>query len=161
MDGPKGHNTASGGALMVNDKADFIKTIEIAAPPDNVWHVMADVERWPEWTASVTSVKRLNSGPFAIGSRARIRQPKLLPAVWTVTALIPGRSFTWISGMPGLHVKGHHAVQSDGGGSRVTLSIQFEGIFRGIAASAFRKLNEEYLNMEALGLKRYCESAKS
>jgi hypothetical protein len=26
----------------------------------------------------------LDAGPFAIGSRVRIRQPKLLPAVWTV-----------------------------------------------------------------------------
>src|SRR5215467_2460320 len=139
--------------------ADFIKTVEIAAPADQIWNVMADVERWPEWTASVTSVKRLDAGPFGIGSRARVKQPKLLPAVWSVTILDPGRSFTWMSRMLGLRVLGSHAVESVGDRSRVTLSIQFIGLFRAPAIRAFRKLNEEYLNMEAIGLKRRCESA--
>jgi uncharacterized membrane protein len=138
--------------------ADFIKTIEIAAPADRIWNVMSDVAHWPEWTASVTSVKRLEAGPFGIGSRARVKQPKLLPAVWSVTALDPGRSFTWMSRMPGLRVLGSHIVESIGNRSRVTLSIQFIGLFRAFAIRASRKLNEEYLNMEAMGLKRRCES---
>jgi uncharacterized protein YndB with AHSA1/START domain len=137
------HNTANGGAFMANGTTDFTKTIDIAAPPDWVWDAMTDVEHWPDWTASVTSIKRLDAGPFAVGSRARIKPPKLLPAIWTVTALIPGRSFTWISGMPGLRVTGHHEVESGMSGSRVTLSIQFEGIFRGVAAAGISQTERE------------------
>jgi uncharacterized membrane protein len=139
--------------------ADFIKTIEIAAPADRIWKVMTDVAQWPGWTASVTTVKRLDAGPFDVGSRARVKQPKLLPAVWSVTAFDAGRSFTWMSRMPGLRILGSHRVESIGDRSRVTLSIGFTGVLSGFAIRAFRKLNEEYLNMEAMGLKRRCESA--
>ena len=122
---------------------------------------MTDVERWPDWTASITTLKRLDNGPFDVGSRARIRQPKLLPAVWTVTRLDAGRSFTWRSGTPGLHVIGYHAVKPAGKGSEVTLVVLFEGIFAGIAGRLFRKLNETYLDMETSGLKRRCEAESS
>jgi len=43
----------------------FSITVEIPAPRPIVWSVMTDVERWPEWTASISRVKRLSPGPFA------------------------------------------------------------------------------------------------
>jgi uncharacterized membrane protein len=133
------------------------KTIEIDAPPERVWQVMVDVERWREWTASITSIERLDTGPFAVGSRARVLQPKLRPAVWTVTQLEPGRNFTWTSGIPGVRVIGGHAVERAGQGSRAVLSVEFKGLFGGLVARVMRKLNDEYVGMEAAGLKRRCE----
>ena len=65
---------------------------------------MADGERWHEWTPSVRSIRFLDKGPLALGTRALIRQPRFPPAVWQVTALEPGKSFTWRSGAPGLRV---------------------------------------------------------
>jgi uncharacterized membrane protein len=47
---------------------DIERVIDIAAPQERVWAIMADVERWPEWTRSVKSVERLDRGRWASGA---------------------------------------------------------------------------------------------
>ena len=138
---------------------NFQKTVDIAAPSERVWKVMIDVERWPEWTKSMETIRRLDGGPFAIGSSAWISQPKLRPGVWTVTQLEAGRSFTWSASGPGFRVFGSHVVEPTESGSRVTLSIRFEGLLGGIVGRLLRKLNVEYMDMEAAGLKRRSEES--
>lgn len=136
----------------------FSAAIEIAAPRVRVWQVMSDVERWHEWTASIKSVKRLGAGAFAVGSRVLIRQPKLPPAFWKVVAIEPGKSFTWISVSPGFRAIGHHAAESIQGGSRATLSIEFQGVFGGVFARMTKGITERYLGFEAAGLKARSEN---
>lgn len=106
---------------------DFSIAVDIEAPPGRVWEVMSDGERWPDWTPSVTSVE-IYDKPLRVGSRALIQQPKLPPGRFKVTALEPGRSFTWASGLLG-----------------------------GIMAGRMADLINEYLAMEAAGLKRFSE----
>jgi hypothetical protein len=119
---------------------------------------MSDVERWHEWTPSIRSVKRLDRGPFQVGSRAIVRQPKLPPALWTVTDVQPERSFTWANRGPGILVTGRHAIVPSSAGSRVTLSVTFEGLFGTLLGRLTRRLTEQYLDLEANGLKRRSEN---
>jgi uncharacterized protein YndB with AHSA1/START domain len=137
----------------------FNITVHIDSPPERVWAVMSDIERWHEWTASVTSVERLDGGPFAVGSRARIRQPKLQPAEFVVTELEAGRGFTWETKSPGARVVASHWIETVGSGSQVTLLLKFSGLVGPTAAYLMRKTINQYLEMEANGLKKRCESS--
>lgn len=131
----------------------FSVVVDIPAPPDRVWAVMTDIEHWPEWTPTVTRIERLDPGPLTVGSCARIRQPKLPTAVWQVSELLEGRSFTWVSHSPGVRVTAEHGVEPTAGGTRVKLSVQFSGVLAPLVARLTRRLNERYLALEAKGLK--------
>lgn len=135
----------------------FAIAIDIAAPPITVWEVMADVERWHEWTPSVTSVRLLGGGSLGVGSRALIRQPRFPPAVWTVRTLDPGQRFVWESGAPLMRVFAHHAVQPAPGGARAELRLRYEGAIGRLLARLTSGITNRYLAFEAEGLKRRSE----
>jgi uncharacterized membrane protein len=138
---------------------DFSITVDIAAPAADVWAVMSDVERWPEWTPSVKSIEILDKGPLKPGSRIRIRQPKLPPAVWTMVAVEANTVFTWKTGSALASVTARHFVETVENGSRVILSLHFAGLLGAFVAWLTRDLNERYLHLEATGLKRRSEEA--
>ena len=137
----------------------FEATIDVAAPAERVFGVYTDVEHWPDWTASVTSVERLDQGPLRVGSRARIKQPRLPVTVWEVTGLVPGRSFTWVARGPGIVSTGSHAVSPMAGEDRVkvTASLEQAGPLGPFLGFLTRRLTDRYLDTEVRGIKAYCE----
>ena len=143
---------------MAAEDGQFSISIDIDAPADRVYEVMSAIERWHEWTASVTSIKRLDSGPFVVGSRAVIRQPRFPAALWTVTAIDKRRSFTWSNQGPGIKVMARHAVDAKGDRSKATLSLRYEGILGRLLARMTRGITNRYLAMEAKGLKARSEN---
>lgn len=130
----------------------FSTTRHIDSPVQPVVDVLFDVARWPEWTPTVDHVERLDDGPLRVGSRAKVRQPKLPRATWEVTEVVPGRSFTWEAGGPGLKTIGRHEVVPDGEGCRVTLSIEQTGPMGPVAARIWRVLTQRYIELEAESL---------
>jgi hypothetical protein len=132
----------------------FDTTIDIQAPPDRVWATLCAIEHWSEWTPTVISIRQLDAGPLAVGTRAIVRLPKLLPARWQVTKFDEGRSFTWITRAPGTLVTARHGIEGAGNISRVTLSLDFSGFLGPLVARLTRGLNARYLALEAQGLKK-------
>ena len=139
--------------------SDFRHVVEIRVSPADVWKVLLDVERWPEWTTSVSKVQRMDIGPLTIGSRTRIWQPKLMPAVWQVTSLDNRRHiFAWTTHTFGIKIVARHQVDTIGERSRVTLSLTYTGVVGAVLARAYRDLNWDYLAREANGLRGHCEA---
>jgi uncharacterized membrane protein len=136
---------------------DYEFAVEIDAAPDEVWRVLTDVERWPEWTPSMTRVERLDPGPFQVGSTARIKQPKFPAVVWRVTDLEPGQSFSWTATGGGMTALGTHRITLRSDGVEVTLSIRQTGPLAWLAALVTSRLTRRYVQIEADGLKRRCE----
>ena len=132
--------------------------VTIAAPPERVWAVVIDVERWPEQIPTVDAVERLDAGPLAVGSRTRLQQPKLPEEVWTVTELDDGSSFVWESSSRGVTVTASHIVEPHPDGSRLTLTLKVSGPMSGVGWLMTRSLTKRYVETEAASIKKIAES---
>ncbi|KGN35490.1 SRPBCC family protein [Knoellia subterranea] len=137
--------------------------IDIDATPERVWEVMSDVERWPEWTETVTAVTRLDSdGALGLGARARVEQPKLPPTEYVVSEFDPGRAFTWLATGPGVRTTARHMITArPEGGAHVRLSVEQAGPLGAVMGRLFFKgLTDRYLATEAAGLKARSEGTR-
>jgi uncharacterized protein YndB with AHSA1/START domain len=133
-------------------------SIDIDAEPERVWAVMTNVERWPEWTPTVKEVELLQPGPLAVGSEARIAQPRVGTWKWRVTALDPGSSFAWEASRPGTQMVATHTVTPRaGGGSSVVLSVDSGGWAVRLLGWALAGTARRFVQTEAEGLKRRSE----
>jgi len=134
-------------------------SIEIAASPELIWSTLSDVDRWPEWTPSVSEVERLDAGDFGPGSRARVKQPGMPRLVWEVIEYVPGKVFSWASKAPGVTTTGGHRLVVDQGDRvTVTLTLDQEGFLAPVVWRLTGSRSRRYVQMEADGLKRRCES---
>ena len=134
------------------------QSADIRAEIKNIWATLVDIERWSEWTRTIEKIERLDHGEFGIGSRARVHQPRIPVAIWTVTEFEPGRSFTWVSQAFGIRSVATHRLEprSDGTVS-LTLGFAQTGWLARLVRSRAEKIAQEYLALEAQGLKRRCE----
>lgn len=133
-------------------------SIEIDAPAAVVWDTFVDVERWPDWTASVTSLRALDGG-IEVGRRFQIKQPRFPTLTWTVASVTPGASWTWESRTPGNTTIASHWVEPIDGGARtlVRQRIDQRGPGGVLFGRLFRGLTRRYLELEGEGLKAASE----
>lgn len=133
-------------------------SLDIAASAERVWALTLDIENWPSLTPTMQSVTRLDDGPLRIGSRARVEQPRMRPAVWTVTALEPGSRFVWETRVIGARLVGGHLVTSTPAGCRNTLTLDVSGwgapLVTAVAGSAMQRA----IATENAGFRRAAET---
>jgi hypothetical protein len=99
----------------------------------------------------------LLDGELALGRRATVKQPRLPAETWTVTAVAPGRSFTWTARGAGITTEGIHEVQASGRGSRIVLTIDQAGMLAPAARLLLGSLTRRYVELEAAGLRAAAE----
>lgn len=134
-------------------------TVEIEAVPELVWTVLEDVTSWPSWSPTMTNVRRLEDGPFGLGSTAEVHQPKLPKAIWRVTEFERGRRFEWTSSGGGITNRANHVVEpADGQRAVVRLELEQTGPFAPLVGILFGSLARRYVDQEAASLKQRCEA---
>lgn len=136
----------------------YTRTDSIAARPADVWAVLTDLEHWPDWTASMREITRLDSGPLRVGSTARVKQPAGRPLVFTITELVDERSFTWTASAAGIRFTGYHELMPTDSGVRAVLTFALTGPMAWLGRLAAAGRIRRYVDMEADGLKRESEN---
>jgi uncharacterized membrane protein len=132
--------------------------VEFDAPAGVVWEVFSDVERWPEWTASVTRLVALDGPGLAVGKRFEIKQPRMPKLVWTVTEVTPGASWTWEQRSPGgVTVARHDVIAESDNHARVRQQLDQRGPLGAMVGLLMRGMTRRYLELEAAGLKARSE----
>jgi uncharacterized membrane protein len=133
----------------------------IQADLERVWALTLDVERWPELTPTITEVVRLDDGPLAVGSRARITQPGQRPAVWTVSRLDPGVAFEWWAKVGPVTMTGGHHLRPDPRGCVNLLTLDITGRGAGLVGRLVGRRIGEAIERENRGFKQEAEAAQA
>lgn len=135
--------------------------IEIAAPPEAVWEVLAAIDAWSEWNPVIGGVKL--DGPLREGTPGRLMLVLPPPAgrrtlAVRLVTVRPGRELAWKGGVPGV-VEGRHGfrLERSGEGTRLVHTEVFSGVLapvlvrllRGQLGKGYRRLNQ--------GLRNRCE----
>ena len=132
-------------------------SIEIDAPASLVWEVFTDVERWPEWTESVTRIVALDGPGVELGKRFEIKQPRFPKLVWVVTDLDPGVSWTWSQSTPGNKTSATHELVARDARTLVHQRIEQGGPVGVLVGVLMRRITRRYLELEANGLRARTE----
>lgn len=138
----------------------FQQVIDVDAQQRRVWDVLSDLEAWPRRIETVDVVELLTAPPITVGSRVRLKQPKLPEGVWEVTVWEVPSFFEFRQVSGGVtSVAGHRVEVLDGGRSRLTLTLEMRGLLVPVVALFYKGLTNRYMTIEAQGVKRAAESA--
>ncbi len=137
---------------------EYAARIRIEAPATQAWRLLCAVEDWPRWLPTVTRVDALDGTPLETGRRYRVVQPRLRPAVWTVTGIEPGRRFAWRARAPGLAMVADHVVEPEGDGACAHLTYRFGGLLGPLLGRLYGRITRDYLRQEAAALKHHAEA---
>ena len=136
----------------------FERSIDIDAPQQRVWDVLSDIEGWPQVVETVDTVELLTPKPLRVGSRVRLKQPKLPEGTWDVTVWDAPSYFEWTQKMTGATTVAGHRVEALGEGrSRLTLTLEMRGLMISIVGRFYKDLTNRYIGLEAEGMKRVAE----
>ncbi len=109
--------------------------VEVDRPADDVWRLVADYDRDPQWRAGVATMAPSTSGPVVVGTTTAERL-RTAGRTWNntgvVTSVGPGRRFTWRTTSGVVASGSRTVVPLPGGRCRVelALSVRPDGVQR-------------------------------
>lgn len=137
----------------------------IAASPERVFSVAADIPRWPQHIAAITRVEILTPGPVAVGTRfteTRTMFGREAVEEMTVAEITPPARLVLTAESHGTRYRAVHTFTPDGEGTRLTL--EFDGVPVTLAARLMtplawmmRRQIKSQLAADLVDLKRVAE----
>jgi hypothetical protein len=104
----------------------FEDTQQATATPEAVFDLWADVAGWSRWDTGIEQ-SRLD-GPFTTGSAGSLRPNGQGPVGFVLTSVVPGRSFSDETSLPGAAIRFIHTVEEAGPGRvSITHRVEIEG----------------------------------
>ncbi len=90
-------------------------------------------------------------------------QPRLRPAIWTITVWEPDQQFTWVTRQAGLLTVASHVLTPlpESGGCRMDLRLRYDGVLGAIVGRLAGALTDDYLGRETAGLRLRSERRDS
>lgn len=133
-------------------------SVRIEAPLGEVWSVLSNVEKWPQWLPTVLDVAPLDAPALRAGARFQVTHPRFSTAAWRVTMSEPAYGFSWESRSPGARVVAEHLLASQrDGATMVVLRLSFDGMVGKWRGRFKRATSERYLCLKACALKEAVE----
>lgn len=135
----------------------FSTSLIINASQEAVWKILSDVIRWHKWTPTITKIEAMDTPELKLGNRYKVFQPKLQPDEWKVTKL-SNSNFIWESNSPGMYMVADHILKPiNAKQTELTLTFAFNGWLGKFIGKMYGKITKEYLEIEALSLKKKVE----
>jgi uncharacterized protein YndB with AHSA1/START domain len=117
--------------------------IEIAAPPDAVWDVLTDFERWPSWLSDVKSMSI--EGPVAAGTVFRWKAgPGTITS--TIQRVERPRLIAWMGRTLGIDAVHFWDLEERDGGTFVRTAESYEGLTARLLKRSLQKTLDRALD---------------
>jgi uncharacterized protein YndB with AHSA1/START domain len=130
------------------------RAIDIAAPPDIVWDVLTQLDRWPQWNPDVKSMAF--DGPLAPGSEFRWKAgPGTI--VSTLEQVEPPRFVRWRGRTMSIRAIHEWRLEPKDGGTAVETEESFYGLLARLLRGPLQKTLDKSLADGVEHLRREAE----
>ena len=123
----------------------FGSSVWIDAPPETVFALVDDLERWPEWIPSIEAIEKLSEGPLQEGSRiavtAKFGLRVKLPM--TITEFVPGKRGVLEGRVLGTRMVRYYDFEAAGGGTKLTAGGEVSGLLAPLVRRGGQRLSQE------------------
>jgi uncharacterized protein YndB with AHSA1/START domain len=129
----------------INESAPVVgrSEIEVAAPPDAVWDVLTDFERWPSWLGDVKSMSI--EGPVAAGTVFRWKAgPGTITS--TIQLVERPRLIAWTGRTLGIDAVHFWDFEERDGGTFVRTAESYEGLTARLLKRSLQKTLDRALD---------------
>jgi uncharacterized protein YndB with AHSA1/START domain len=131
--------------VEVNEKAPVLAKakIEIAATPETVWKIMADIEAWPSWNPDVK--KACLNGELEEGTQFQWKT-----GVGKITSLLqkvePPHLLAWTGRIMGINAIHVWRIEGEDDKTVVVTEESWEGALSRVMSGRMQKMLEESIN---------------